>query len=138
MNEKLYVHVTMKKLLVLMATVSVLAFVSRSDSDITGKWLMHKVIQDGKDVTPEHDPYDERYLILQSDGSFESGGRPYGLNTGKYVFDPEEKKLYLDSDAGPEDDSNWNVSIRKDTIYWQGYGSEWAENFQLVHIRARE
>ena len=125
----------MKKLLVLLTSGSLLAFIIGSDTDLTGKWLMHQVIQDGQDVTAEHDPYDERYLILKSDSSFESGGRPYGINTGKYLFDPEEKTLFLDSDAGPEDDSHWNISIRKDTMYLQGYGSEWAENFQLIHVR---
>jgi hypothetical protein len=138
LNEKLNELSTMKKLLVLLAAGFLMDLVAGSEMDITGKWLMNKVIQDGKDVTEEHDPYDERYLILQGDGSFESGGRPFGKNTGKYILDPKEYTLFLESDAGPEDDSYWNVSIRKDTMYWQGYGSEWAENFQLIHVRAQE
>ncbi|PLX24169.1 MAG: hypothetical protein C0597_00130, partial [Marinilabiliales bacterium] len=51
---------------------------------IEGKWMMHKIIQDGDDVTDLHNPFQERFVIMKEDGSFESDGRPYGKNTGKY------------------------------------------------------
>ena len=110
---------------------------SATENEITGKWFMHEVIQGGRDVTSEHDPYDERFFILKSDSTFESGGRPYGSNTGKYVYNTTDKTLFLDSDAGPEDDSHWKVFIRKDTMIWNGFGSAWAEGFQLVQVRQR-
>lgn len=96
---------------------------------------MHQVIQSGKDVTTEHNPHAERYLTLKSDSTFESGGRPFGSNTGKFNFNGEAKELFLDSDAGPEDDSYWKVRISNDTMYWQGFGSEWAEDFAMVHVK---
>jgi hypothetical protein len=34
--------------------------------------------------------------------------------------------LFLDSDAGPEDDSQWTINIAGGTMFWQGVGSEWA------------
>ncbi|MCK3686183.1 lipocalin family protein [Maribellus sp. YY47] len=106
-------------------------------NNIQGTWLMYKVIQNGKDVTLEHDPYHERFLILKSDCSFESGGRPFGKNTGKYEFNENENKLFLDSDTGPEDDSFWNVTIKSDTMFWRGYGSEWAEAFELIQVKKK-
>ena len=107
------------------------------DNPLEGKWSMYQVIQDGKDVTGEHDPYHERYLILREDSTFESGGRPFGMNTGRYVYDPAEYTLFLDSDAGEEDDSRWKVEVRNDTMHWWGLGSEWAEGFELIQVKAK-
>jgi hypothetical protein len=127
----------MKILITLLITVVFAGCTSNTKNEITGKWLMYKVIRDGENVTSEPDPYNERFLILKSDGSFESGGRPFGENTGKYVFNPADHTLFLDSDAGPEDDSRWIVTIRGDTMHWQGYGSEWAKGFELIHLRGK-
>jgi hypothetical protein len=109
---------------------------SNSENQIKGRWKMYKVIQEGKDVTEEHNPYSERYLEFNSDSTFKSAGRPFGTNTGKYFFDENTSELFLDSDIGPEDDSYWKLKISNDTMYWQGYGSEWADNFQIAHIRS--
>jgi hypothetical protein len=125
----------MKKLSVFIIIAFFIGCMSDKKNEIIGQWLMYKVIQDGKDVTLEHNPHNERYLTLKSDSTFESGGRPYGKNTGKYVFDDEDNTLFLDSDAGQEDDSQWKVTFHGDTMYWQGYGSEWAQDFELIHIK---
>ena len=110
---------------------------SETGTGITGKWVMYKVIQDGEDVTSGHNPYNERFLILRKDGTFESGGRPSGANTGRYEYNSVDQTLFLDSDAGPEDDSRWKVRIQGDTMHWQGYGTEWAEAFELIQIKDR-
>lgn len=105
------------------------------DQKLEGKWMMHTVIQDGNDVSQEHNPHSERYIIFFEDSIFESGGRPYGLNTGRYDYSPDQQLLYLYSDAGPEDDSQWKVTIENDTMVWQGLGSEWANGFRITHRR---
>jgi len=110
---------------------------SNPENEIVGRWLIDKVSQDGEDVTSEHDPFGERYLMIREDSTFESGGRPFGRNTGIYVYNSVDKTLFLDSDAGPEDDSQWKVQVRGDTMFWQGYGSEWAERFELIQLRKR-
>ncbi|WP_163715784.1 lipocalin-like domain-containing protein [Mangrovibacterium lignilyticum] len=107
----------------------------QTGNDISGKWMMHQVIQDGQDVTAEHNPHGDRYIILKPDSTFESGGQPFGKNTGKYSFNAGKGTLFLDSDTGPEDDSQWKVTLTKDTMHWQGYGSEWADDFELIHVR---
>lgn len=121
------------KLLVIIALL--LGCSLTTSEEITGKWMMFKVIQSGKDVTQEHNPFNERYLILKEDLTFESGGRPFGENTGKLVYNSEEGTFFLDSDAGPEDDSQWKVKIKGDTMHWQGFGSEWAEDFEIIQVR---
>lgn len=126
---------TFSMLIVLALT---LGFTSTVDHGITGKWRMHKVIQNGQDVTSEHNPDNDRYLILRADSTFESGGKPFGKNTGKYDFNKDDHRLLLDSDSGPQDDSYWIVSISNDTMYWQGYGSEWANNFQIIQVKSKE
>jgi hypothetical protein len=105
------------------------------DQKLEGKWMMWQVIQDGNDVSAEHNPHQERYIIFFEDGTFESGGRPYGLNTGRYEYSPEDGILYLISDAGPEDDSQWKVNLENDTMTWEGLGSEWANRFRIIHRR---
>ncbi|MDX5429050.1 MAG: hypothetical protein LPK46_11315 [Bacteroidota bacterium] len=107
-------------------------------SSLSGKWTMYQVIQDGQDVTSDHDPFKERYLILKDDSTFESGGRPYGENSGKYAYSSVDHLLFLDSDAGPEDDSQWKVSLSGDTMHWQGVGSEWAKGFELIQIKEKK
>lgn len=99
---------------------------------------MDKVLQDGQDVSSEHNPFGERFLVLNTDSTFESGGRPYGSNTGTYLYMSEDNTLFLDSDAGPDDDSQWIVSIQGDSMHWQGYGSEWALAFEIVHRKDKQ
>jgi hypothetical protein len=127
----------MKIISILLFTALLAGCNSGTENEILGTWLMQEVIQDGEDVTSEHDPYDERFMIFREDSTFESGGRPYGSNTGRYVYNSADNTLFLDSDAGPEDDSQWKVSIQADTMHWQGYGSEWAEAFELIQVRER-
>ena len=128
----------MNKSILLLFGICLFACRSDSKDGMSGKWMIHQVIQNGKDVTAEHDPHKERYLIFNSDSTFKSGGRPFGENTGNYQFNKANSKLFLDSDAGAEDDSYWIVRINKDTMFWQGYGSEWAEDFQIIQLRAHQ
>ena len=128
----------MKTIHVVLLSMLLAGCASIPENTMVGTWSMHKVLQDGQDVTSEHDPYHERFLVLNPDSSFESGGRPFGENSGSYLYNPIEHTLYLDSDAGPEDDSRWKVSISGDTMHWQGYGSEWAKAFELIHVRKKE
>ena len=48
----------------------------------------------------------------------------------------DENMLFLYSDAGPEDDSQWKVTLEKDTMFWQGVGGEWANRFRIIHHRS--
>lgn len=96
---------------------------------------MESVVQSGNDVTSQHNPKNNRYISFLEDGTFESGGDPFGINTGKYSFD-KSGSLLLDSEAGPEDDSIWDISFEEDLMVWKGLGSEFARNFILKHRRA--
>lgn len=125
----------MKYFIVTIAVLTLLFGCSTNQNHIVGKWKMHQIIQDGKDVTKEHNPENDRYFIMNEDGSFQSGGQPYGKNAGKYTYDKEAKTLFIDSDEGPEDDSNWRIKIQNDMMSWQGVGTAWAERFRVIHVR---
>lgn len=126
------------KTISLLFTLFLMGCISATENEITGKWFMHQVIQNGLDVTSEHNPQNERFIILKRDGTFESGGKHFDKNTGKYVFNSVDHTLFLDSDAGPEDDSQWKVTVQGDTMHWQGYGSEWASGFEIIHLKEKK
>ena len=98
---------------------------------LQGTWLMGTVFEDTSNVTDFHNPGLNRWISLQDEGVFESGGTPYGYNSGQWAFDSTSHELYLDSDAGEEDDSYWIVSINADTMRWQGARNEFAERFTI-------
>jgi hypothetical protein len=100
-----------------------------------GKWLMQRVLRAGEDVSAEHNPYGERYILLQDNQQYTSDGRPFGANTGWYTYYEPKRRLFLDSDVGPEDDSYWLVQLKADSMRWQGTGSAWAEQFEIVFVR---
>ena len=103
--------------------------------DLVARWEMERVFDNGQEVTSEHNPKGNRWIEFKSDGSFESGGDPYGNNTGTYSLNYELKSLYIDSDVGDDDDSQWIIEIEGDKMTWEGTGAEWAERFKLVHRR---
>ena len=125
------------KIFLYLLFIGVLLSCGSENDTINGTWMMFKVIQSDLDVTAEHNPEQERYVIFNADSIFESGGRPFGENKGKYLFDEQAGTLFLDSDSGPEDDSYWQVTFKGDTMHWKGYGSEWAKDFELIHIRQK-
>ena len=106
-------------------------------SQLIGRWEMEKVLDNDQDVTDQHNPEGNRWIAFKSDGTFESGGDPYGSNTGTYSLNYESGNLFLDSDAGEDDDSQWIIEIKGDSMMWQGTGAEWAERFKLIHLKSR-
>lgn len=106
-------------------------------TDLIGSWTMDRIYDQGKDVSDEHNPAGDRYIVLRADGQFESGGQPYGRNTGRWTYDPASRELGLDSDAGPEDDSRWVVRLRGNEMEWSGVGSDYARRFRITSHRVR-
>ncbi len=96
---------------------------------------MGQVFDNKKDVTAQHNPEDDRYIIFKGDSTFESGGQPYGKNTGKWSFTPQGE-LFLDSDSGEDDDSYWLVNFAADSMIWQGQRFDFAKRFKITHVKA--
>ena len=107
------------------------------ERQIVGRWEMDRVLDRGDDVTGVHNPAGDRYVVLSADGTFESGGEPYGINTGHWYFDPGYNELTLDSDLGPADDSYWIVTVEGDEMEWAGVRSATARRFRILARRAR-
>ncbi len=104
---------------------------------LVGRWDMTGVYERGQNVTDQHDPAGDRFIELRADGTFESGGQPYGRNTGRWTYDHNRRDLVLDSDLGSGDDSQWVVTLRGDEMEWGGAGSEFARRFRITSQRVR-
>ncbi len=102
---------------------------------VVGRWQMDRVLDRGNDATDLHNPAGDRYVELRADGTFESGGQPYGRNTGRWTFDPGYNELILESDLGDADDSYWIVSMDGDEMEWAGVRSETARRFRIFSRR---
>ena len=106
-------------------------------TDLIGMWLMGPVLEDTSEVTDVHNPALNRWIELQQEGTFESGGAPYGFNSGNWSYDNEQGELYLDSDAGEEDDSYWVVHVKGDTMSWKGARTDFAKRFTITFKKKR-
>jgi len=99
---------------------------------VVGHWQMERIVQDGtNDVSAQQNPMNNRYIHFYENGTFESGGDPYGKNTGKWTLDPDSHELYIDSDSGEDDDSYWIVSIDEDRMHWQGTHFDFNKRFAI-------
>lgn len=103
--------------------------VGRSGEDREGTGRIDRIGRNGRierNVIPSS-PEPQR----SEDGTFKSGGH-FGENTGRWSIDPETGELFIDSDAGENDDSYWFVSFKDDVMIWtgaRGFGRE----FVLKH-----
>lgn len=104
-------------------------------SKLIGKWQMQQVLNLETDVSTKHNPNGNRWIQLNDDGTFISDGDPYGKNTGKWSIEKSTATLYLDSDAGSDDDSYWLVSFQADLMKWKGTKSDFTKRFTLTHKR---
>lgn len=114
-----------------------LASCSSTKKKLLGKWQMQKVYEQETDMSHIHNPKDDRWIEFYADGSFESGGTPYGKNTGKYILGKNKQTLSLDSDAGEEDDSKWTVSVEKGKMIWIGVGSARQRTTRVLYEKVK-
>lgn len=110
--------------------------------NITGKWIMVKVLELSEDVTENHNPHKNRWISFKADpdilgsGSFESGTGRVTENTGKWFFNEKEKEFFLDSNAGEDDDSYWEVSFNADSMQWKGRKFEFNKRFEIFYKKS--
>ena len=102
---------------------------------IVGTWKMQQVLDLNDDVSTLHNPDDDRWITFYKDQTFKSGGGPFGENAGKWELNENTATLYLDSDAGEEDDSYWIIDISTDDMEWKGTKFDFAKRFTLRHTR---
>lgn len=102
---------------------------------LNGTWLMESVYDNSNNVTAQHNPEQNRWITFLENGSFISGGQPYGDNKGKWMYATSERVLFLDSDAGEGDDSYWVIQLKKDTMNWTGAKSSFTERFRISFLK---
>ena len=133
-------------ILVLFLTVA-LSFSCSSENSfnekISGKWKMVKVLELSEDVTASHNPGNNRWISFKANadipfkGNFKSGTGEERENTGKWFYNDKKKEFFLDSDAGEEDDSYWEVLFNADSMYWKGRKFEFNKRFEIFYKKAR-
>ena len=115
-----------------------LLFLNFKDADpqsqLPGLWELAAVYEDSIDVTEKHDPFDERYIRFYATGAFESDGRPFTFNEGKWKLSKDQSILEIYSSV-ENDDSVWRIRIQDDRMEWKGVGSDWKEGFLLCFER---
>ena len=118
--------------------LALLAFTACTPSSmkdqLPGRWDMYAVLEADEDVTAEHNPAGNRFIEFKADGTFESGGEPYGKNTGRWSIDEDNGILYIDSEID-DDDSDWNITLEGSEMTWTGRGDPRKETFTLIHHR---
>lgn len=93
---------------------------------------MVTVLEGNQDITPIHNPDNDRWIEFRKDGTFSSGGGPQGANSGSYQVDNHANTLFLDSDAGDGDDSNWQLQFRDHLLYMRGIGTNRQEMTTVI------
>ena len=104
------------------------------DKKLIGIWSMEKVYENDVDVTAKHNPNKNRWIEFEKDGTFISGGDPFGENTGRWKMDNKNSVLSIESNVD-DDNSQWNVSFKDDLTIWTGIGHPRKEGTKLVHKR---
>ncbi len=95
---------------------------------------MDKIYEGERDVTIAHNPENNRWIKFNRNGSFESGGDPYGYNDGNWSIDDEKSTLFLNSSV-ENDDSEWKVIFQNGKMIWTGIGTPRQESFRLTYSR---
>ena len=107
---------------------------------IEGKWNMTKVLDRSEDVTQNHNPDNNRWIRFTKDpdmengGIFESGRGDEKENTGRWSLKGFE--LFIDSDAGDDDDSYWQVIIEGNEMHWIGQKFDFNKRFEIFFEKA--
>ncbi|MEP7269565.1 MAG: hypothetical protein ABI844_18255 [Saprospiraceae bacterium] len=101
---------------------------------ILGKWPISKVYEYETDQSLKQNPNHNRWIQFNTDGTFLSDGDPFGKNTGRWKLHNKDSQLLIDSDVD-NDDSEWKINFKKDTLIWIGLGHPRKENTRIEYIR---
>jgi hypothetical protein len=130
-------------ILYIIITLSLALMSCSEDTSLRGKiegtWKMTKVLDRTEDVTPNHNPDNNRWIRfiknekIQNGGLFESGRGEQKENTGKWSLNGFE--IFIDSDAGDDDDSYWQVIVDGSEMHWIGQRFDFNKRFEIFYKR---
>lgn len=135
----------MKKAIQYIIVIFLLTYISCGEDTslrgkMEGKWIMTRVLDRSQDVTKYHNPDNNRWIRfiindnIKNGGVFESGRGDTTNNTGKWTINGFE--LFIDSDAGDDDDSYWQVIIEGNEMHCIGQRFDFNKRFELFYKRA--
>ena len=106
-----------------------------SVSSLATTWELGNVYENQVNVTNRENPNRDRFITFNSDGTFISGGVPYGELSGTWII-TEEKTLRIIPDMeGEVGSSEWKVSFEKDIMSWTGTIKSGLDRFELTWRR---
>ncbi len=122
----------------LLITLCACATTATLPEEMAGKWRMAGIRIFENDASPTLNPMNNRWISFSPAGTFRSGSGDETENAGTFSFSAEEARLDLDSDAGPGDDSSWRLTLRHDSLFMRGIGTERQNNSELVLVRSHD
>jgi hypothetical protein len=85
---------------------------NRPSKIFIGKWQIINVVENGQFIK-----LNDNWMDLKSDGTFSSyDGNSNKKENGKWVYSEKEKVLSIDDASGNNDDSEWILLIKADTL----------------------
>lgn len=106
-----------------------------SVSSLSTTWTMDKVYEKKVNVTNRENPNRDRYISFQADGTFMSGGEPYGDVTGTWEILPDRTLLITPSNHDEVGTSQWIATIKGATMVWRGTGNDELERLEVHWLK---
>ena len=95
---------------------------SVSRNDLSGKWEVIKVTESGQDITSIQGTGASRWIRFNTDGTFESDGKPFGDMRGTYSLDEPSGRILLKRDGYDRSVSVWMVAYEGYDLVFNGAG----------------
>jgi hypothetical protein len=86
-------------------------------------------------VTTRENPNQDRFIDFRSDGSFRSGGEPYGPVNGSWEILPDKVLQITPEDNDEVGESTWKVTFDKSQMIWRGTGNATLERFEIFWVK---
>jgi hypothetical protein len=96
---------------------------------------MDRVYEKRVNVTTRENPNQDRFIDFRSDGSFRSGGEPYGPVNGSWEILPDKVLQITPEDNDEVGESTWKVTFDKSQMIWRGTGNATLERFEIFWVK---
>lgn len=100
-------------------------------SSLTATWELGNVYENQVNVTNRENPNRDRFITFYPNGTFVSGGAPYGDLSGKWIITEEKTLRIIPDKEGEVGSSEWNVSFDKEIMNWTGTIKSGLDRFEL-------
>lgn len=103
---------------------------SISKHELLGRWMMQKVVIEGKDIDQSSFSKRKRWFNFSADGQFQSGGNASGLSYGEWTLDEDAAILHMLTNNNEE--SDWEISLKNNELEWKSIDNSGQKDFKLI------